>query len=120
MKLDHIVINASDLAASLPWYQALLPLIGFEKTGEHVWGNKDDNYIDLRQANEPDKGYERHGAGVNHIGFTAPTEQAVGAIRAAMKEQGFDVPDIQVIDGATCLFMKDRDGFRVEISFYPE
>ena len=120
MKLDHIVINASDQAASLAWYEALLPLIGFKKSADHIWGNADGNYIDLRQANEPSKNYERHGAGVNHIGFTAPSEEAVEGIRAAMKDKGFEVPDIQVIEGTTCLFMRDRDGFRVEISYYPE
>ncbi len=119
MQLDHIVINASNRKASALWYGALLPMIGFKKTGDLVWGNKDGIYIDLRQAEEGDKPYHRDGPGVNHIGFTAPTEQAVEVIRSAMKAKGFEVPDIQVIGGDTCLFMKDDDGFRVEITYYP-
>lgn len=119
MQLDHIVINASNQKASALWYGALLPMIGFEKTGDLVWGNKQGVYIDLRQANEPELPYHRPGPGVNHIGFTAPTEKAVEAILSAMKAQGFEVPEIQIIDNATCLFMKDDDGFRVEITYYP-
>ena len=118
MKLDHIVINASNQKASALWYGALLPMIGFEKTSELVWGNKAGIYLDLRQANEFDKPYHRHGPGVNHIGFTAPTKKAVDAIRHHMARQGFEVPEVQIIDDAYCLFMKDDDGFRVEITCY--
>lgn len=119
MQLDHIVINARDQKASALWYGALLPMIGFEKTGDLVWGNKAGLFIDLRQAGEADKPYHRHGPGVNHIGFTAPTKKAVEAIRTAMKRQGFEVPEIQIIEDAYCLFMRDDDGFRVEITCYP-
>lgn len=120
MKLDHIVINASNQKASALWYGTLLPMLGFKKTGDLVWGNRAGIYIDLRQAKERDKSYHRHGPGVNHIGFTAPSKKAVEAIRSAMTYQGFDLPDIQIIDGDTCLFMKDDDGFRIEISYYPD
>ena len=29
------------------------------------------------------------------------------------------MPDIQIIDIAHCLFVKDPDGFRIEVSFDP-
>ncbi len=118
MQLDHIVINASNQKASALWYGALLPMIGFKKTGDLVWGNKQGVYIDLRQAGEGDKPYHRHGPGVNHIGFTAPDRKAVDAIRQAMAANGFQVPEIQIIEGDYCLFLKDDDGFRVEITAY--
>ena len=34
-----------------------------------------------------------------------------------MASAGFVVPDAQELDGAYALFMKDRDGIRVEVSF---
>lgn len=117
MLLDHIVINASDLEESARFYGALLPMLGFEKGRDFVWGNKAGLYIDLRSAGE-DKPYHRHGPGVNHIGFTAPGRKAVDAIRSAMKSRDFDVPDVQILGGDYCLFMKDPDGFRVEITAY--
>ena len=50
MKLDHIVILLSDLEAALPFYETLLPLIGFTKTRDHVFGNEDGVFLDLKQA----------------------------------------------------------------------
>jgi len=116
MRLDHIVLNASNLAASAAFYGALLPMIGFEKVRDRVWKNRDGVHLDLRQASEPDKVYARFGPGVNHIAFTTPTRKAVDAIRSALKAKGLEVPDVQILDGAYCLFLKDADGFRVEIS----
>ena len=39
MKLDHIVLYLSDLDRCMPFYDRLLPLLGFEKTRDHVFAN---------------------------------------------------------------------------------
>lgn len=36
-----------------------------------------------------------------------------------MKSAGFEVPEIQNLQGASALFMKDPDGIRFEITYYP-
>jgi hypothetical protein len=36
-----------------------------------------------------------------------------------MSERGFHVPEIQHLEGALSLFMKDPDGIRFETSYYP-
>ena len=118
MKLDHIVLLLGDLEASLPYYEALLPLLGFARTRNHVWGNEDDLYLDLKQSTEPGEGYRRFGVGLNHLGFTAPDRPSLDAIAAKMREAGFEVPDFQTFGSAVALFMKDRDGIRFEITFY--
>jgi lactoylglutathione lyase len=119
MQLDHIVINASDLATSALYYDALLPLVGMEKTRDHVWLGESGLAIDLRQAGDTEHEYRQYGAGVNHIGFNAPTEQSVLDIRKTMEAKEFAVPEIEILSGATCLFMRDCDGFRMEIAFVP-
>ena len=118
MQLDHIVLMLSDLEASLPYYETLLPLIGFAKTRDHVWGNADGLYLDFKQASEPGAGYRRYGVGLNHIGFTAPSRATVDEIAATMRAAGFDVPETQDFGQAYALFMKDRDGIRFEIGAY--
>ena len=118
MKLDHIVLMLGDLEASLPYYEALLPLIGFTKSRDHVWGNEDGLYLDFKQAPEVGEGYRRYGVGLNHLGFAAPDRAAVDAIAAAMKAAGFEVPATQDFGDAYALFMKDRDGIRFEVSAY--
>ena len=118
MRLDHIVLMLSDLEASLPYYEALLPLIGFARTRDHVWGNADGVHLDFKQASDADEGYRRYGVGLNHIGFTAPSRAIVDEIGATMRAAGFDVPEPQDFGEAYALFMKDRDGIRFEIAAY--
>jgi len=118
MKLDHIVLMLGDLDESLPFYETLLPLIGFAKTRDHVWGNEDGVYLDLKQAGEPEHGHRRYGVGLNHLGFTAADEAAVDAVAAAMKAAGFQAPEAQRLGDSYALFMKDRDGIRLEITAY--
>lgn len=118
MQLDHIVLMLGDLDASLPYYETLLPLLGFAKTRDHVWGNDAGLYLDFKQAPEPEPGYRRYGPGLNHLGFTAPSREAVEALAAKMAAAGFEVPARQTLGDAYALFMKDRDGIRFEITAY--
>ena len=118
MKLDHFVLMVGDLDASLPYYEALLPMLGFEKSRDHVWGNAEGVFIDFKQATEVGEGYRRYGVGLNHLGFTAPTKAAVEEIADRMRAGGFEVPALQRLGNSYALFMKDPDGMRFEITFY--
>ncbi len=119
MKIDHITIMAQSLATSMPWYDALLPLLGFRKLRPHVWTDGDGFHFQFLQAKAGTRPYERYGAGMNHLGFSAASIDAVVAIRDAMEQGGFPVPVIQDLGGVSALFMKDPDGIRFEISHYP-
>ena len=118
MKLDHIVLLVSNLEASLPYYETLLPLIGFAKSRDHVWGNDEGVYFDFKEATDAGEGYKRYGVGLNHLGFTAPSKEAVEEIAAKMRDAGFEVPELQRLGNHYALFMKDRDGMRFEITYY--
>lgn len=118
MKLDHIVILASDMDASVRWYDALLTLIGFTKQRDHVWSNEDGLAIDLREAGADTRPYERFGPGLNHLGFNALTLEALEAVRSAMNAAGFDVPPVQNFDDDRAVFFRDPDGMRIELAFY--
>jgi catechol-2,3-dioxygenase len=119
MKFNHVVISAADLEASVPWYDTVLTAIGFAKTREHVWVNAEGEAVDVRAATEPEHGYVRGGPGVNHIGFGAPSREAVEDIAERLRQAGLDVPAIRSFDEARALFMKDPDGFRIEIGHEP-
>ena len=119
MKLDHVTLLVSSLERSLPYYAALLPLVGFSKVKDHVWTDGDGFFFQFRQAREGTAPYERYGAGMNHLGFGAASADEVHAVRASMQAAGFDVPDVQTLGGAIALFMKDPDGIRFEITWYP-
>ena len=118
MKLDHIVLMVGSLDASLPYYETLLPLLGFSKEREHVWGNPEGVYLDFKEAEPGLPGYERYGAGLNHIGFTAPDMAALERVRSEMAAAGFEVPKVQRFGGTAAVFMKDPDGIRFEVTVY--
>ena len=118
MKLDHLVILVSDLNASLPFYEQLLGLIGFTKDRDHVFGNEDGVYIDLKQAQEPEHAYRRYAPGLNHMGFTAPTLEKIEEVQQQMRRAGFEVAEIQEFRSETALFLKDPDGMRIEVTYY--
>ena len=118
MKLDHMVVLVRSLEASLPWYGALLGLIGFSKTRNHVWSSEDGLSIDLKQAKPATSDYERYAPGLNHLGFTAPDMAALDAVRDGMAAAGFEVPDKQEFGGDTATFFRDPEGMRVEVTVY--
>jgi len=116
--LDHIVVLVSELERSLPYYETLLPLIGFSKRREHVFGNAEGLSIDIRQAPEPGHAYRRLAPGLNHLGFRARDREALSEVALAMGEAGFEVPRIQAFEDGYALFFKDPDGMRLELSCY--
>ena len=119
MQLDHVTLLVSSLARSMPYYERLLPLLGLRKVKDHIWTDDDGFFIQFLQAKPGTPAYERYGAGLNHLGFGAASPQQIHALRSAMLEAGFEAPDVQDLGGAIALFMKDPDGIRFEVTWYP-
>lgn len=119
LKVDHVTVLVKSVEKSMPYYSKLLELIGFKKLRDYVWTDDAGFFLQFNQAKDGTSEYERYGAGMNHIGFSAPSHDFVFDVRAKMKDAGFPVPEIQNFDGVKALFMKDPDGIRFEITYYP-
>lgn len=119
MKLDHITLHVKSLERSIPYYDHLLPLLGFRRLRDHVWTDGAGFYFQFREARPGTSDYERYGAGMNHLGFGADSAEQVREIQSAMQRAGFETPSIQDLGGAQALFMKDPDGIRFEVTYYP-
>ena len=119
MKPDHVTLHVTSLDLSMPYYDTLLPLLGFTKLKDHNWTDGDGFFFQFREAKPGTTPYQRYGAGMNHLGFGAESPAFVRSVREAMQAAGFEVPDLQDLGGATALFMKDPDGIRFEITHYP-
>jgi lactoylglutathione lyase len=119
-RLDHLALRVSSFDRSMPYYDALLPLLGFEKQREHAWSDGNGLFLQFDEAEPGARDYDRYGAGVNHIGFCAASLSHVEAIRDGMRAAGFEAPEMQLLSGASALFMKDPDGLRFEITYDPE
>jgi lactoylglutathione lyase len=115
VKLDHIVLLVSDLPKSVSFYENLLPMLGFRKTADHVFGNAEEVYLDIRQAENLNHSYQRYAPGLNHIGFTAPHRNAIAQVQEVMRDAGYEVPDVQSFGEGVALFLKDPDGMRIEL-----
>lgn len=118
LKIDHITLLVSSLKASMPYYEKLLTLVGFLKLSDHVLTDEEGFYFQFNEAKLGSTAYERFGAGMNHLGFSAPSIEFVKSVQDRMREASFEAPEIQEFDGATALFMKDPDGIRFEVSYY--
>lgn len=118
MKLDHLVIALSDLKTGIGFYEALLPLLGFCKQRDWVFGNDDGIFLDFRQSQQPELGYHRHAPGLNHLGFDVGSLSEIVRIRDAMSGAGFEPPEIQKFSDGDAMFLKDADGMRVEVGHH--
>lgn len=119
LKIDHITILVTSLEVSMPYYEALLDLLGFSKVKDWIWTDNNGFFFQFNQAKDGTSVYERYGAGMNHLGFAAPTHEFVEVVQSKMKAAGFEVPEIQDFNGVKALFMKDPDGIRFEVTYYP-
>lgn len=119
LSIDHVTIAASDLDASLAYYAALLELLGFTRQSKGIWTDGSGLFVQVVEAHAGRRPYDRHGPGLNHLGFGAPDAAFVEGVRDQMRARGFEAPEIQNIGGATALFMKDPDGLRFEVTYYP-
>jgi lactoylglutathione lyase len=102
----------------MPYYRALLPLLGFTEAPEGLWRNGAGFSLKFAEADPGGRPYDRYGAGLNHLGFAAANREAVLAVASGMAAAGFEVPHIQPFGESAALFMKDPDGLRFEVSFH--
>ena len=66
-----------------------------------------------------EQGYLTYAEVNDHLPEDISDPEQVEDIRAAMQSAGFPVPEVQNLGGAIALFMKDPDGIRFEITWYP-
>ena len=63
-------------------------------------------------------GYRRHGVGLNHIAFTASSLVEIETVAEKVRAAGFEVAAVQSFGADRALFLKDRDGMRIELTAY--
>ncbi|HEX2196558.1 MAG TPA: VOC family protein [Actinomycetota bacterium] len=124
--LDHIGVNVPDLAAARIYYDAIMPLLGFEPmfaTDEEFSyqpaGGRPGTRIFFYRA--PEEGpYIRKRAGVQHLAFRARSRAEVDAAHAGAVGLGSDVlrePQLfpQYHADYYAAFWFDPHGFLLEI-----
>ncbi|OYU15484.1 MAG: glyoxalase [Alphaproteobacteria bacterium PA4] len=119
MPLDHLTILSRDAEAAHRFYALLLPELGFTAVKPGIWKSATGLYVQFKTAKPDTRDYERHGPGLNHLGFTAPDAAFVARLAETMTAGGFEARLQHFADGTTAVFLPDPDGLRVEVSHYP-
>lgn len=92
--LGHLGINVPDLSAARNYYDALLPLLGFEPflyaDDEFAYKpaeNKPGTYLFFYPAAEPGE-YSAHRIGLQHLAFIVARRSLVDAVHAHVNDIG--------------------------------
>lgn len=123
--LGHLGLNVPDLTAAKDYYDALMPLLGFEPfisaDDEFAYrraGGKPGTYLFFYPATEPGE-YSRERPGLQHLAFAVPTRGAVRAVHEHVRSVGGTVlheprefPEYPLHYFAT--FWLDPFGFKLE------
>ena len=90
--LGHIGVNVPDLRAAKAYYDAIMPLVGFEPYLEaddefayRPMSGKPGTYLFFYAAGE-DSAYSRHRTGLQHLAFMVRSRTAVAKVHAAVAE----------------------------------
>jgi catechol 2,3-dioxygenase-like lactoylglutathione lyase family enzyme len=95
--LDHIGVNVADLTAARAYYDAIMPLLGFEPfvSNENQFsyqpiGGKPGTRFFVYRAQE-EGSYSRHRAGLQHLAFYVRSREAVHVAHDKAKELGSEI-----------------------------
>lgn len=125
--VHHIDLTVRDLAASAPFYEALLGFLGFTRVKQeaalHVWDLIRDGTllggVALRAAHSA-RPHDRYSAGLHHLAFRAADRADVDRAHVLMQEQGATILDApadypQYGAGYYAVFVADPDGLKLEV-----
>ncbi|MFC4449214.1 VOC family protein [Halorussus aquaticus] len=121
-QLHHLELYASDLDASVAFWDWLLGELGYERKNEWDGGRSWVNgptYVVLVQADGSDAAFDRRAAGLNHVAFHAASREQVDELTAGVRER----EDAALLyedrhpfaGGYYALYCEDPEGIKVEV-----
>lgn len=96
--LGHLGINVPDLVSAKRYYDAVMPILGFDvffsradALAYRPAGGKPGTFLFVYSATDSSGGYSRHRAGLQHLAFMVKTRAEVDAIHRLVVELGSTV-----------------------------
>lgn len=120
--LHHLELYASDLEASLPFWDWLLGELGYETKNEWDGGRSWINgptYVVLVQAADSDQPFDRRAAGLNHVAFHAASREQVDDLARQVRDREDATllyeDEHPFAGGYYALYCEDPEGIKVEV-----
>ncbi|UPW00065.1 VOC family protein [Halorussus gelatinilyticus] len=121
-RLHHVELYASDLDASVGFWDWLLGELGYEPKNDWAAGRswiRDPTYVVLVQADERDHPFDRRAAGLNHLAFHAASREQVDTLTEGVRERD----DASLLfeerhpyaGGYYALYCEGPEGIKVEV-----
>jgi catechol 2,3-dioxygenase-like lactoylglutathione lyase family enzyme len=124
-RIDHVVVNCRDVAASAAWYERVLGFaverFGPERRTALKFGTQKLNLRPTGAANWPTGAVDRPGAlDLCFITRSRPQEVAAHLVAAGVEVTEGPVAKTGALGPMTSVYCRDPDGNLVEIASYPQ
>ncbi|CAN5446036.1 MAG: VOC family protein [Rubrobacteraceae bacterium] len=127
--LDHIFITVEDLARSEEFYDRLMKVLGFRKSGGSMGGDPHIHYYNrqfgysLRPARS-DAAHDPYAPGLHHLCFRVSDEEAVDRAASELRAVGIETTEPrhypEYAPDYYATFFEDPDGVRLEVMNFRE
>ncbi|MDR2038448.1 MAG: VOC family protein [Bacteroidales bacterium] len=135
--IDHIQITVKDIKAAEPFYDRLMPILGYDLENkisvpipqndlyvvEYLHPQMDFGICSPREAFRNDTVHRRKPGSIHHIAFRADNRQHIDELYGKIKE----IPGVRIVSPPRiyeehgpdyyALFFKDPDGIKFEIVY---
>jgi catechol 2,3-dioxygenase-like lactoylglutathione lyase family enzyme len=122
--LHHLTLWVPDLDRAAASWQWLLHELGFVQDPAYeqvmLFRHESGYAFVLEQSQDmvPGMLYSRFRPGLNHVAFSVPSAEMLGALVAESVHHGWSVMPVDrhgIAGGAEVVYLEDRDGFEVEL-----
>ena len=125
--IDHVYLTVSSLARSEPFYDAVMPLLGFRKNTFDIHGDPHVQYYNrhfgvvLRPARNP-LPHDAYAPGLHHLCLRVESEADVRRVAQDLSAAGISTSAPRLYPEYApdyfALFFQDPDGLRLEVTNY--
>ncbi|MFA7323214.1 MAG: VOC family protein [Candidatus Nanopelagicales bacterium] len=120
-RLHHITLSVTDVERSARWYQALLggAIIAYREGPDWMrirleWPTGIIIVLTTHQATSASDSFDHTRVGLDHIGLSCPTEEAVRAWAERMESLGIEHGPVEDVAYGWAVTARDPDGIPVE------
>ena len=129
--VNHIDLTVKDVAASAPFYDAVLTFLGYRRVENPLSGAEWNLAgssgaacsVGIKNARN-DQEHDRYAAGLHHLAFNADAPEDVDRLHRLLKKIGADILDPPAVypeyaPDYYAVFFADPDGLKLEYVYWP-